>query len=240
MEIISQNYIKVLDELIINQFSSHLKGKLERFRGDNQVFNYINILQCLDETLTEIGKITLINIFESLDRGYRNSIERMHSYHIKSKTTRTILTVFGQITYRKTNYINKYTGKSYCFIDEYLGLKKYDYFDPYIKSLILEYAADNSSGKIVKFINDLIGNRLKLKVEFNYISRQTIRNIILESKLSKPQYEELPTPDTLYIMADEKWVHTQNNGKEKVMVKEIVIFDGRTNKYNKTKLLNKM
>lgn len=40
-------------------------------------------------------------------------------------------------------------------------------------------------------------------------------------------------------MADEKFVSTQNNNNQDVMVKEIVVFDGRTTKNNRTTLNNK-
>lgn len=240
MEIITQNYEKILENLIINNFSDIIRRKRLVNPNENKVFNYIKILDTLDERICDIAKKSLITIFESLDRGYKNSPERMHNYHIKAHTTRTIMTIFGEITYRKTIYQNKRSYKSFCFIDDYLGLKKYDYFDPYIKASVLEYAANNPCTKVAKIINDMIGNRVKLKEPFQYISKQTIRNIILSSPISKPKYKELETPEDLYIMADEKFVSTQNNNKEDVMVKEIVVFDGRDVKNRRATLNNKM
>ena len=229
MEIITQNYEKILENLIINNFSTIIRQNDNRNPNENKVFNYIRLLDTLDEKICEIAKNSLVTIFEALDRGYKNSIERMHKYYIKAYTTRTIMTVFGEITYRKTIYQSKHTCKSFCFIDDYLGLKKYDYFDPYIKATILEYAANNPCTKVAKIINDMIGNRIKTKESYQYITRQTIRNIILSSPISKPEYKELETPDDLYIMADEKFVATQNNNED-VMVKDIVVFDGREEK----------
>jgi hypothetical protein len=83
-------------------------------------------------------------------------------------------------------------------------------------------------------INDLIGNRIKLEDKVKYLNRQTIRNIILDSKLSNPKQKQLDTPDTLYVIADEKWIHTQNNNNEDVMVKSIVVFDGIKDKPRRT------
>ena len=240
MESITQNYEKILESLIIDNFSNIIRQNDNRNPGENKVFNYIRLLDTLDEKICEIAKNSLVTVFETLDRGFRNSIERRHKYHIKAHTTRTIMTIFGEITYRKTIYQSKHTYKSFCFIDDYLGLKKYDYFDPYIKASILEYAANNPYSKVAKIINDLIGNRIKIKEAYQYITRQTVRNIILSSNLSKPEYKELETPEDLYIMADEKFVATQNNNKEDVMVKDIVVFDGRDKKNNRVKLKNKM
>lgn len=239
MESITQNYEKILENLIINNFSEIIKKNKPINPNENKVFNYIKILDTLDERICDIAKKSLITIFDSLDRGFKNSPERRHRYHIKSHSTRTIMTIFGEITYKKTIYQHKHNYTTFCFIDDYLGLKKYDYFDPYIKATVLEYAADNPCTKVAKIINDLIGNRIKLKEPFQYISKQTIRNIILSSPISKPEYKELETTDDLYIMADEKFVSTQNNDNQDVMVKSIVIFDGRESNKKRTSLLNK-
>lgn len=239
MEIITQNYEKILENLIINNFSEIIKRNSRLDTGENKVFNYIKILDTLDEKICEIALKSLKTIFDSIDRGYKNSPERRHQYHIKARCQRTIMTIFGEITYNKTVYSNKYTGKSFCFIDDYLGLKKYDYFDPYIRATILEYSANNPYSKVANIVNDMIGNRIKLNKPYQIISRQTIRNIILSSNTSKIEYKELETKDDLYIMADEKFVATQNNNNEDVMVKEIVVFDGREVKNNRAKLINK-
>lgn len=239
MEIISQNYENLLENLIINNFSEIIKKNKLINPNENKVFSYIRILDTLDETICNIARKSLITLFESIDRGFKNSPERRHSYHIKAHNTRTIMTIFGEITYRKTIYSHKHSYKSFCYIDDYLGLKKYDYFDPYIKSMVIKYAADNPCTKVAKTINDMIGNRIKLEEPFQYISRQTIRNIILSSPLSNPEIKELETPESLYLMADEKFVSTQNNNNQDVMVKEIVVFDGKVTKNNRTTLKNK-
>lgn len=239
MEIISQNYEKILKNMIIDNFSQIINDQISLTNESNQVFNYIKILDTLDSKLCEIALNSLKTIFETIDRGYRNSFERKHKYYIKAHSKRTIMTIFGELTYRKTIYSNKYNEGSFCYIDEFLGLKKYDYFDPYIKSLVLEYAANNPYSKVASIINDIIGNRIKLDEATNYLSRQTIRNIILSATLSEKEYECIEDKENIYIMADEKYIATQNNNKQDVMIKQIVIFDGHIKKNNRTTLSNK-
>lgn len=238
MNIIPNNYEKILKEMIFNQFSSNLKKELDK-SNTNKVFNYIDLISNLDSSLCEIAKNSLVTIFEAIDKSYSNSIERKHKYHIKAHLKRSILTIFGEITFTRTFYSDKHNNGSYCYLDRFLGLKKYDYFDPYIKATIVEYSANNSIPTVVNMINELIGNRIKLKDKIKYLNRQTIRNIILEAKLSNPEKKELNTPDTLYVIADEKWVHTQGNNNEDVMVKSIVTFDSINNKPRRN-LNNKM
>lgn len=234
MNIIPNNYEKILKEMIFNQFSSNLKKELYKTDNTNKVFNYIDLISNLDNSLCTIAKQSLVTIFEAIDKSYSNSIERKHKYHIKAHLPRTILTVFGEITFTRTFYTDRYNKGSYCYLDRFLGLKKHDYFDPYIKATIVEYSANNHIPTVVNMINDLIGNRIKLEDKIKYLNRQTIRNIILDSKLSNPELKQLDTPDTLYVIADEKWVHTQNNNNEDVMVKSIVVFDGIKDKPRKS------
>lgn len=238
MNIISNNYEKILKEMIFNQFSSNLRKELGK-NNTNKVFNYIDLISNLDSSLCEIAKNSLVTIFETIDKSYSNSIERKHKYHIKAHSKRSILTIFGEITFTRTFYSDRHNKGSYCYLDRFLGLKKYDYFDPYIKATVVEYSANNSIPTVVNMINELIGNRIKLKEKIKYLNRQTIRNIILEAKLSKPEKKELNTPETLYVIADEKWVHTQRNNNEDVMVKSIVTFDSINSKPRRS-LNNKM
>lgn len=233
MNIILQNYNDLLKKMIFETFSSNLKEKLSNIDSNGNVMNYVNLLSNLDESLCEIARESIISIFETMDRSFRVSAERKKKYDIKSRHSRTIMTIFGEITFERTFYTSKLTNKSYCFVDRVLGLHKYDYFDPYLKALIIEYSANNSYSKVAKYINDLIGNRIKIKSSFNYVSRQTVRNIIMSSILSLPKPEELETPDTINIIADEKWIHTQNNNKKDVMEKSIVVFENiKNNKLN--------
>lgn len=204
MNIISNNYEKILKEMIFNQFSSNLKKQLYKTDNTNKVFNYIDLISNLDNSLCNIAKQSLVTIFETIDKSYSNSIERKHKYHIKAHLPRTILTVFGEITFTRTFYTDRYNKGSYCYLDRFLGLKKHDYFDPYIKATIVEYSANNPIPVVVNMINDLIGNRIKLEDKIKYLNRQTIRNIILDSKLANPELKQLDTPDTLYLIADEK------------------------------------
>lgn len=236
MEIISQNYENLLQKVIFNNFQEIINKKKIT---DNQIFNYINILDTLDNALCEIAIKSLESLFFSIDHGFKNSSERKHMYHIKAYNTRTIMTVFGEVTYNKTIYENKFTHEYFCYIDDFLGLPKYDYFDPYIKACILDYSAKYPYSQVATIMNDLINKRINVDEAKKYITRQSIRNIILKATLSEEKIEELETPESIYIMADEKFIATQNNNHNDAMVKSIVIFDGREEKDGRTVLKNK-
>ena len=235
MNIISHNYILCLKNLMKELINNKFDTLFDSLNPNNSVFNYIDILSNLDESLCNLAKEGLILLFKLLDENYKNSTDRKSKYYIKSHMSRSIMTIFGEITFKRTFYESKIDGSSYCFLDRYLGLHKYDYFDPYIKSLIIHYASDNSFSKTASFINDLIGNRINTSEKFSFLNRQTVRNIVLNEPISTPEPKERKTPETLYVIADEKWIPTQNNNKQKVMKKSIVLFENIKNK----KLINK-
>lgn len=239
MNIILQNYTDLIKKLIFDTFSSNLEKELDKFESNN-VMNYIKLLGGLDETLASIARKSLIVILESIDNSYSISNERKRKYDIKSYHTRTILTIFGEITYRRRFYICKLNRKLYCHVDRLLGLHKYDYFDPYIKALVIENSADNSYPKVAKIIDNLIGNRISIQEKQKYLSRQTVRNIIMRSTLSNPKYQTKKDVDFIEIIADEKFIHTQNNDKKDVMMKSVVVFEGVISKNGRKELKNKM
>ena len=109
MEIITQNYEKILENLIIDNFSEIIKGNSGLNTGENQVFNYIKILDTLDDKICEIALKSLKAIFEAIDQGYKNSPERKHKYHVKARCQRTIMTIFGELTYNKSFISDKST-----------------------------------------------------------------------------------------------------------------------------------
>lgn len=236
MNIILQNYNNLINKLIKDYFSNKIERIISEF--DNySINNYINLISSLDDSMNSFMCNSLKYILEEIDRCYCNSLERKRKYHIKYKTKRTILTIFGEITYTRTFFKSKLNGSCFCYIDRMLGLPKYDYFDPYIKAEILSFVSNNNYSDTANHINSLIGNRISVNEKNKLMNRQTVRNVILKAKLSNPNIKRLPNVDKLFIMADEKWIPTQNNKKKKVMQKSIVVFDGFI-KNGKRKSLN--
>lgn len=234
MTIVSQNYNNLITNLITNEiFKATTNIKVNSI---NNIFNYINLIKSFDEIVNKSIILAIQSYITELDSHYTNSIERKMKYHIKDYCSRTILTIFGEITIKRHFFKSKLNGKSFCYVDRQLGLKKFEYFDPYIRSLIIEKASQDSISKACRDINELIGNRVSLENKTPFLSRQSARNIILNSILSKEDDKPLGTTEELFILADEKWISTQtkqngskhktNDQNKKVMTKSIVVFDG--------------
>ncbi len=90
-------------------------------------------------------KTIIINIFEKLDLQFRNSSERLKKYVInKSNIPRAIITIFGEITFKKTYYKSRLDDKKYFYIDSIFKLPKYDHYDPTIKAIAIDKASKTS------------------------------------------------------------------------------------------------
>lgn len=240
MSIILHNYKNLILNIIKNTFINKINSIIDNFDELNNINNYLSLVSSFDESMCLVIRNSLISLLEELDKSYLKSPERKSKYHIKSRHSRTILTIFGEITYSRTFYSSKVNGKSFCYIDRLLGLKKYDYFDPYIKAEVLDYVSNHNYSETANHPNSLIGNRISIDKKTKYLSRQTIRNIVLKENVSIPKINKLKDTDVLYIIADEKWIPTQRNKGKKVMQKAIVVFDSITSKHGRNSLANKM
>ena len=85
----------------------------------------------------------------------------------------------------------------------------------------------------------MIGKRMKFNDDPSreIISRALARNVVLNFKIPDIPYTLKETPKILYVMLDEKWVHSQYNDDEDYMVKAAVVFENAdlVYKYKKKK-----
>jgi hypothetical protein len=158
------------------------------------------------------GTGILRKTFEKMDNAFRNSPDRTERYYVKNTRNRTIITIFGEVTYRRTEYIDRTTGKPYVYVDEEIGLFRRQRYDSTIAALAYDaYSHHISMIEVGKQIGDRIaGFRIDPDRGKYAISRQQIFNMInrfSSIKTKPPKAEE--TPETLYIMADEKYIHLQ-------------------------------
>lgn len=196
---------------------------LNNYRG---LDNYLDILNRADRLGQNISLAMLGKLVEEVEREFRNRPGRTDIYHVKSYHPRTILTIFGPLRYYRTFYKNKYTNESYCHVDAFLGLKKHDYFCPYVKALVAEASCETSFAAAGRRISAMIGMRACLKAKPVLISRQTARSFLREIRLVPPSPEKMPsTPPTLFLMLDEKYIHTQNNNGSDIPVHHAVLFE---------------
>lgn len=242
MSILSYNYQNQYLNLLHSQFLDSVKHIKEPHYQTFDISNYVSIIESLGSLFQEFCRHSIIESFSEIDLKFKNSELRKRDYFVHDKRERTIITVFGVVTFSRTIYKDRSSGKSFTYLDRKLGLPRWDKYDPCIKAMVFElYADQNSMIKVGSIIGDRIYSPFSKSIQrhqFN-LSRQTVYNIVRNSLLTKHHIKQCDvTPKTLYILADEKFVHTQREDKD-AMVKAAVIFEEIVSKGNRNELVNK-
>lgn len=176
MPILSHKYSKILVKAIQDVF---------KFKSNKTIDNYLDLIKYLDFQMNEIIRQALVVMFETLDMDFASSPEQKANYIKKGKHPRTILTIFGEITFRREYYYPKHNGDGFYYVDKELQLPRKDYYDPLIKALVIEKYSEHSYAESGNIIGNLIGTRFKSLEEsvLNRISRQTVFNIVHAAEL---------------------------------------------------------
>lgn len=198
--------------------------------------DYALLIQNASSWACSFLKKAFVAAIEKADARFRYSPDRILRYYVKQTRPRTIITVFGEITFLRTEYQCRDTGESFCYIDRKLSLRPRQRYDCCVEARAKElYADHNSMIKTGRILGEQIYAPFSLDPNrrFHHIPRQTIYNLLHRTgKIHIPPTPMPRTPETLYIMADEKWIPLQGectDGKSHVkeMVKVAVCFEGR-------------
>jgi len=92
-----------------------------------------------------VGKDILRVVLEAKDEEIHRERDRTSFQVVRRSDPRTILTLFGDVTYRRTYYRKKNTREYRYFLDDQIGFGKKKRIDPLLKALILERATELSS-----------------------------------------------------------------------------------------------
>ena len=240
-------YILSINQLLDHTQNEYLKeilNVIDPFNLEASINNYSTIIENIDITIREMALTMLRDYMEKMDDDFFNSENRKLSYYVKSKRSRSLITVFGKFEYTRRIYECKSTGEYYTHVDRKLGIPKYDKYDPTVKAQVVELAADsNSMIKVGQIIGEKIYSsftRDSNRKNYN-ISRQTVHNILKNMNRFNPSINRKNnTPEVLYIMADEKYINLQRSNKNKLMLKHIVTFESIKYAGNRAELKNKL
>lgn len=219
-----KNKIKILitpilyntvDFLIDNLFAETIENK------------YFSLLSSIQSSTRELIKNIVISTFEEIDRDYKYSADRKSRYYInKSNVSRTLITIVGEITFSRTYYKCKHSNKNFFYLDTSFDLPKYDHYDPIVKGIAINNAVNTSQALSARNTSAFIGDLSHFMDDssINNIPRQSIYNWIKQWKTPDIIPTSVETPETLYVMADEKYIGAQDIEKN-IMVKSFVVFE---------------
>ena len=154
----------------------------------------------------QLGLDMIVEELETYDEYLRKHKNIRPEWYIVRKDTTTLLTSLGSITYQKTLFKNKVTGKSEYLLDRVMGIEKHARMTEDAEAELLKEAVQTSyqKGGISACISD------------EFVSKATVKNKIhaLEFPENKEVLNEKKVVDYLYIDADEAHVSLQFHEKK--------------------------
>lgn len=216
-----ENILHDFNEIVISLVTEYLKkliseGGLSDFTDD------------LNKQMMEFGNKTTGYLVEYAENIIFKLKERKEEFESLEIDDRTIITIFGEITFKRRYYLDKETRKRVYLLDEFLRLEPKQRMLVNVKERLIEEAVETSYQKA--------GKEAAYGVE---ISKQTVMNEIesLELTNEKPEAEKKKQVKTLYIIADEDHVHLQKGGIEEPRV--VIVYDSIASMGKRIELKNK-
>ncbi len=217
--------IQEITNKIISNFEQDLE-KLIRERRDISDF-----ILATKKTLDEVGAGLVSEALEIVNEVYRNSKERKKNWRIKEKAAKkTLITIFGEVSYERTYYQNKKTGEYSYLSDEAVGIETHDKMDASLKANLIEEAIYMPYSRSAKQASEAVD-----------LTSQTVMNSIRElgsvGNGAAEIKQDKRSVKVLYIEADEDHVSLQEGGV--VEPKLVYVHEGKKKVgKNRWKLLN--
>ena len=162
-------------------------------------------------TVIQLGLDMIVEELETYDEFLRKHKQARLGWQIVRKDTTTLLTSLGSITYQKTLFKNKKTGKSEYLLDRVMGIEKHARMTEDAEAELLKETVLTSYQK----------GGISVCISDEFVSKETVKNKIhaLEFPENKEVLEEKKVVDYLYIDADEDHVSLQFHEKKGDLVK---------------------
>lgn len=216
-----ENILHNFEEKVISLMTEFLKnsitvGGLSEFTGK------------LEENLMKLGYDLTKFSLEYAENIIFKLKERKEQYESLEKDNRKIVTIFGEIDFKRRYYLNKTTNERVYLLDEYFKIAPKERLLENVETQLIEEAIETNyekAGKVAAY-----------KTE---ISKQTIMNKISELNINieDEKVSQKKIVDNIYCIADEDHVHLQKGGIEEPRL--IVVYDSIMKNGKRTKLCNK-
>lgn len=228
------NTITQFTQNVLNFVSQELKNNLLYSLNSNsfslsitEKVDFNGVLEDFMLASNHMYLTTFKLLLESFDLAYFNSEERKRYYYSKGKFSRTILTKYGEITFKRYSYQLKSGGNHFYYIDTKFGIDKYNRLDSNLKNYLYYLVAQSASyASVGKQLGQIIFRDSNTKGIFKSISRATVFNYVKRHPIQTTLYPSKHIKATqLYIEADEHYVSLQEKQMpDKKMVKCVKIY----------------
>ena len=216
-----ENILHDFEEKVISLMTEFLKNSME-------VGGLSNFTDNLNDKLMQLGHdLTKFSLEYAEDIIFKLR-ERKEQFESLEKDNRKIVTIFGEIDFKRRYYLDKQSNERIYLLDEYFQIAPRERLLENVETRLIEEAIETNyekAGKVAAY-----------KTE---ISKQTIMNKISELNINVEEEKTAKKKivDNIYCIADEDHVHLQKGGIEEPRL--IVVYDSIMKEGKRTKLCNK-
>lgn len=192
---------------ILTSFTNHL---LYNYNDNMFIQSELNFENDMNKLFIEV----ILESIPLIDELFLNSSFRKQHYYISDRNViRNRELYYGTLLYERNYYVDKTKKNGFYFIDELFGFEKYTQYDQLLRGLFINEAVNTNANQASK--NKLLNNHTILDSlnpnikSLKQVPRQTIYRWINKWEIPTVKFNPIPVNSTLYIMADEKWIHKQ-------------------------------
>lgn len=189
--------VKNLEKVFIN-YSADMTKIAEMVKG-------------VTDSVIHLGLSMIEEELEMYDTFLRENKKARSEWYIERRDKTTLLTSLGSITYHKTLFKNKFTGKYEYLLDRVMGIGKHERMTEDAVAKLFEEAVQTSYRK----------GGLSACITEECVSKETVMNKLhaLEFPKNTEKPEEKKVVDYLYIDADEDHISLQFREKKGDLVR---------------------
>lgn len=216
-------------ETILHDFNEKVISLMTNFlKNSMEVGGLSEFTNNLEENLMQLGCDLTKFSLEYAEEILFKLKERKNKFESLEKDDRKVISIFGEIDFKRRYYLDKQTGERVYLLDEYFKIAPKERLLENVETRLVEEAIETNYEKA--------GKSVAYKTE---ISKQTVMNKISDLKINVSELKVLnkKVVDNIYIIADEDHVHLQKGGIEEPRL--IVVYDSIIKEGKRTKLCNK-
>ncbi len=233
--------------ILPQEYQSFYLKELERYLHDllftlqikGRASNFPKLIEAISYNSENLARRAIVAYLEKMDKDFFDSRIRKDRYYVKDHLPRTLVCMFGEITFTRTVYIDKDTGERFIYVDSKMGIRPRIRYTQDVRAYAYEcYADENSMIKVGKELGNLIHAKFSLKRNDDYaFSRQTVYNFL---KVKPVHF----VPDAkrkvsrLFVLMDEKFIGCQDSDS-KIMAKAAMVYEEAAGKGKKKVLKGK-
>ena len=211
----------IFDDQLVESFVDIVKNAVGSLFDGKDVSGFQKILKNgLNDIATQIQK----EAFEAIDAEFVKEKDSRKGWVIRHRNRKkTILSPFGPVTYTRTGFVHKKTGRYAYLTDRFLGYKAHQRLDLALEAELVDAASEMSFRKA--------GWESEKRAVGTQVSGQTVLNLVRklrpeELEKARPLAEK-KSCRVLYIDADED--HVAGRDGKSFEVKLINVHEGRKN-----------